>query len=438
MLRYSWFNDFWGKALGTKTYMADFDVKADEQYKLSLKGYYNFVIVYKDANDVSHELVYTAYADKDIDLVKVEDGNAVINLANGLAGGTVNKLFYAYIGTENTEYAGYDDFKANYKVAVDTSVADGDTFKLANKGYYRFVIQYSVPRTDVLDKIHVYDVVVTVFSAPGAEPVATAAELKTALSSGKNVYLYDDVVVDEKISLPKGSDVTLDLGGNTLAGAFDNNGGSALIDNNGTLTVTNGKIVSLAQYPDVDWGEEGFPTYATNTISNKGTLVLGKGAYIENQTNVGGASYAVDNYAGATLTVNDGATVVAKDVAIRMFSNSATAETKVVINGGVITGKRAIWIQLPSSNSAVAPKTTLEINGGDLSDTSGLTIYSYSYGNSFANVNVTITGGTFSGDVAFGGGYKGDRETVTVTGGTFGGALGRYLENDGWEDITIG
>ena len=120
-----------------------------------------------------------------------------------------------------------------------------------------------------------------------------------------------------------------------------------------------------------------------------------------------------------------------------MFAGSATADNKVVINGGTITGKRALWLQLPSSNSAVAPKATVEINGGDLSDTSGFTFYSYSYGNSFANVNVTITGGTFAGTVAFGGGYKGDRENVTVTGGTFNSYLGRYLENDGWEDIVI-
>lgn len=263
-----------------------------------------------------------------------------------------------------------------------------------------------------------------------------AASLKAALEAGSYTVLADDVVVNEKISVPAGKDITLDLNGKTLAGAFTNKGSSALIENNGTITITNGTVVSLAECPDTDWGTEGFPTYATNTISNRGNLVIGEGAVIENQTNQGGASYAVDNYAGATLTVNDGATIIAKDVAIRMFSGSATSENKVVINGGTITGKRAIWIQLPSNNSAVAPKTTVEINGGSLNSTSNLTIYSYSYGNSFAQTNVTITGGTFSGDVAFGGGYKGDQETVTVTGGTFNGELGRYLANDGWADIA--
>ncbi len=266
-------------------------------------------------------------------------------------------------------------------------------------------------------------------------PVSSADELQAALANGGEVVLTADVVLGQKVNIPAGKEVTLDLSGHKLAGAFDNQGGSALIDNSGSLTVKNGTIVSLAEHPDVDWGTEGFPAYATNTISNKGVLVIEDSAVIENQTAVGGASYAIDNYAGATLTVNGG-TIKAQDVAIRMFSGSATSENKVVINGGTITGKRAVWVQLPSNNSAVAPKTTLEINGGELTGISNLAIYSYSYGNSFANTNVTITGGTFNGDVAFGGGYKGDQEKVSVTGGTFNAKLGRYLENDGWVDIT--
>ena len=268
------------------------------------------------------------------------------------------------------------------------------------------------------------------------ELVYTADDIANALAEGGTFKLASDVVVSKQLSVAKNKEVILDLGGNTISGAFDNQGGSALINNQGTLTIKNGTVVSLAEYPDVDWGTEGFPTYATNTISNKGTLVIENGTVIENQTNVGGASYAIDNYAGATLTVEPGAVVKAQDVAIRMFSGSATAENKVVINGGTITGKRAVWVQLPSNNSAVAPLTTLEINGGELKSTSEWTIYSYSYGNSFANTNITITGGTFEKHVAFGGGYKGDKEKVTVTGGVFNGDLGRYLENDGWEDIT--
>ena len=249
-------------------------------------------------------------------------------------------------------------------------------------------------------------------------------DLNTMFVDGGNFVLLEDIVTNEKITVPTGKDVTLDLNGHTVAGAFSTAGTTALIENKGTLTVKNGSIVSLAECPDVDWAPEGFPTYASNTIANRGTLVIGEGAYIENQTNVGGASYAIDNYAGATLTVNGGI-IRAKDHAIRLNTASATAENNVTINGGTIIGKRAIWVHLAGGSSAVAPKVNLTINGGELSSNvmdaqNGLVIYSYSYGNSFANTNITITGGQFlSGSVQFGGGYKGDSENVTITGGIF-------------------
>ncbi|MBQ9099291.1 MAG: hypothetical protein IJY50_07675 [Clostridia bacterium] len=267
-----------------------------------------------------------------------------------------------------------------------------------------------------------------------SKTVDTAEELKAALTNGGKVELTEDMVVNSSLTVPANTEVYLDLNGHTISGAFNNSGSSALLANKGTLTIANGAMVSLAEYPDVDWGTEGFPTYATNTISNSGTLIIEKGTIIENQTNVGGASYAIDNYAGASLTINGG-TILAKDVAIRMNSASATAENKVVINDGIISGKRAIWIHLAGSKDTVAPKMTLVINGGDFNSTSDWTIYSYSYGNSFANTNVEIKGGDFEKIVAFGGGYKGDQETVTVTGGVFHSDLGRYLANDGWVDI---
>ena len=49
---------------------------------------------------------------------------------------------------------------------------------------------------------------------------------------------------------------------------------------------------------------------------------------------------------------------------------------------------------------------------------------------------ITITGGEFlNGQVAFGGGYKGDTETVTVTGGTFDQDVVRWLADGSTELI---
>ena len=339
----------------------------------------------------------------------------------------------ALLGSVTTVRWTYEDIATNVGTFVcgvgrthdsDMSKLDGATFTVK--------LQLTNPETS-----EVFTVAEVKYTF--SKKASTVAELKDLLAAGQNVILTQDITINEPLAVPAGEDVVLDLGGHTLAAAFDNQGSSALITNNGELTLRNGTVASLAEFPDVDWGTEGFPTYATNTISNRGKLVVEAGAKIINQTNVGGASYAVDNYDGATLIVNGG-TIMAKDVAIRMFSGSATIANSVIINSGVITGKRAIWIQLPSNNSAVAPLTVVDINGGELYSTSDLTIYSYSYGNSFAQTTVTFNGGFFEKDVAFGGGYKGDKEIVNVNGGTFNGALGRYVEDDGtnggWVDIA--
>ena len=124
------------------------------------------------------------------------------------------------------------------------------------------------------------------------------------------------------------------------------------------------------------------------------------------------------------------------------IAHSTTQATNVTVNGGTITGSRAIWIQLPGSNTQQAPEVNVTIKGGKLISTldpssdNYVALYSYSYGQSFANTNVTINGGEFTGHVIFGGGAKADIENVTINGGTFNGKLGRYLDNDGWEDIA--
>ena len=80
-------------------------------------------------------------------------------------------------------------------------------------------------------------------------------------------------------------------------------------------------------------------------------------------------------------------------------------------------------------------ETKLTITNGNL--VGDYALYSYAYGNcTFAKTTVEISGGIFDGIVAFGGGNKTATETVSITGGTFNDDLGRYLANDGWEDIA--
>jgi len=273
----------------------------------------------------------------------------------------------------------------------------------------------------------------------------TAAGLQAALAAGNpEIKLDSDIVLADDEVLKVTGKTVIDLNGHTISGKSTTSTTSYMINvaSGAELTLSgNGTVSFYATTPDTEWGGEGqppFPGYANNTIRCEGKLII-DGVTVENLTAPGGASYAIDCYQGSDLIVNSGVINGHGKCAIRMFCNSNTLSTNVTINGGTITGKRAIWVQLPGSNIANVRPVNLTITGGKLICTNtdaDVCIYSYSFGDSFANTNITITGGEFTGDVAFGGGEKTTQENVTITGGTFNGALGRYLDNDGWEDIA--
>lgn len=282
-----------------------------------------------------------------------------------------------------------------------------------------------------------------------AHGIETPEELKSKLSSGEDIILKKDITLtDEPLVIAKGKEVEINLNGKKITGRSTNASASKLITVNegATLKLTGeGTIDFTAGKPDTNWGGEGqlpFPGYSSNTIYNIGKLII-DGPTIINNTARGGASYAIDNYQGSELIVKSGKIYqTGGDQALRIFANSNTLTTSLTIEGGEIVGRRALWIQLPNSNPDRAPKVNVNITGGTLKSTDtgadgyNLAIYSYSYGESFKNVNVNITGGEFFGHVAFGGGSKNGQENVNVTGGVFHNDLGRYLANDGWEDIT--
>jgi len=260
-------------------------------------------------------------------------------------------------------------------------------------------------------------------------------DLRKIAENGGEITLNADVELTQPITIAAGKTVIVNLGGKTISGTATNASASNLFTVNAgaNLTIKNGTIWSAATTPDTNWGGEGqpaYPGYANNTISNRGTLTINN-AKIENKTAAGGASYVIDNYDGGSLIVNSGEIIQSgDDVAIRMFASSANKQNNVTINGGTVTGKRGVWIQLAGSDSSVAPCVNLTITNGTLTGSLDrtdniLAIYSYSYGNDMKNVKINISGGTFNGDVALtGGSNKTNIETLAITGGTFNGRWG--------------
>ena len=298
---------------------------------------------------------------------------------------------------------------------------------------------------------------VTAFASDGVETVTTQEALRDALKDGGKIILGNSIsVTGSALTIAAGTEVTLDLNGKVLSGVSSEAATSAVIDNNGTLIIMDstdadadgtggGKITSQAQNPDTDWSDVGFPTYANNTIRNMGHLTV-KSGIIENTTE-GGACYPIDNNSGnrdAVVVIDGGKITSDYNIAIRQFANSTTYKNDVTVNDGEIIGKRAIWMQLPTSNSNNTPDANITVTGGTLTgrettDGYKLAIYVYSYGDSFENVDINIGGNdtVINGDVALGGGTKTGSASLEITDGTFNGFDGDVYSYNASDEIKI-
>ncbi len=256
------------------------------------------------------------------------------------------------------------------------------------------------------------------------EQVESVEDIYALVENGDEVQLNvvqlngdTTLTTDKPLEIKK--DTVLNLNGYKLSGTSTTATTNYLIKvyDGASLIIQNGTVSFLATKPDTDWDPEGFPGYANNTIVAQGEVII-NGVTVVNETAAGGASYAIDCYPGCDVTINDDSVIDGRGkVAIRMFANSDKTSTKVTVNGGTLTGTRAIWVQLPGSNASSKKMVDLTVNGGNLISTDeeyNLAIYSYSFGDSFENTNITLNGGSFDGNVVFSGGTKGTRENVTI------------------------
>ena len=354
-----------------------------------------------------------------------EDGNIVtINFTNTVSGS--NGVFYIPV-------------PLGFYGEMTAEVKDGE-ISLAAQTWTDLTVSRKTPKMGTLDIDYIAEINGAIYQS-----------LQEALDDADNqvININHDLELDQPVVLPTGKTVIIDLNGHTMSSTSTSAAASNLISVKGgaSLTIRNGSVVFAATTPDTQWGGEGqppYPGYANNTIRNEGVLTI-ENAHLENKTQKGGASYVIDNYNGAKLTIGEGAVITQSggDIAIRMFSGSA-GEIDVTINGGTISGYRAVWIQLASNAPAVAPTMKLTVNGGTLTSTEttyNQVVYSYSYGNDMKNVLINVTGGTFNGDIALtGGANKTNLETLNISGGTFNGSYGFYsygADEKALEAITV-
>ena len=226
--------------------------------------------------------------------------------------------------------------------------------------------------------------------------VDTIDELNAALAADYDlITLGANIEVADSIKIPADKEVTIDLCGYTLSQIKDDVSAShAFIDVKGMLTIENsigdGKISFVDATPytsDIGW--------ASNTIRNDGVVIV-NGGTIENLSSANVANFgyphAIDCYQDSVTVVNGGTVKSANYDAIRMFCNSITLATEVVINGGTIVNR--VSFQSPNNFRCYG---ILEINGGNFVTTDGVkgNVRLLNFSTDISNMKATVNGGTF-------------------------------------------
>ena len=295
--------------------------------------------------------------------------------------------------------------QVNFVSAGYCSVADGDSWTVA-------------PAFASIDGVGYQSLAAAIAAVPATNEATTVVVLKDTVIAG-----------NAGITIPAGKNVILDLNGHVVKNAVNENKASQVFVNRGTLTIKdstdtakNGTGTGLLEngieegtQPGEWWSTPQY-NYATNVITNSGTLTIESGK-IE-QTAAGSICYAVDNNSTSydtTLIINGGLVTDDYGTVIRLFCNSDVKENNIVIHGGKVetTGSAAIWVHLPGSKATSMKKASVTIDGGVIAAGTNA-VYDYSYGDGWDNVVYNISGGTFLGIISS---QKPDYKFIS--GGTF-------------------
>ena len=251
----------------------------------------------------------------------------------------------------------------------------------------------------------------------------TLAEAIAAAEAGDTVTLLENIVATESIVIAKGQEITLDLNGKVISMEDSSAKSACLIANNGTLTIVDGgvdgKLTFNSTTPDTSFG------YATNVISNAGTLVI-EGGIIENTTN-GGASYAIDTVwytADVSVTIKGGYISSVK-TAIRQTLYT-DAKNTLIIEGGEIVGNYGVQIFNHTGSSKPA---TLNITGGTITGNYAI-VTSYGHADAHADTVINISGGTVNGYTYIYNSKANNTvgfDNVSISGGYFNGEVYVYI-----------
>ena len=250
--------------------------------------------------------------------------------------GTVN--FYDGIikGKNSSVYYGtFDDVPDGTQLIKDTETIDDQTYYVAYLNNLNNFLQVGTKEFNSINK--------------------AVKEITDNYSGTGTITVVRDGYIYNSQSISSGKNITLDLNGNKI-------NSTATITNNGTLTIVDNSI-------DDGTGKKGtIENSTTDSILNKGTLVVNEGnfnSYTEN---------AINSSSG-TVTINDGT-----------FTST-------------------------SGSNVNSESTTLKIYGGSYNSTSGSTIYISAGTDEIKNATITNPGGL----AIYNRGYTLTADNVTIT-----------------------
>ena len=161
-------------------------------------------------------------------------------------------------------------------------------------------------------------------------PVVSAEEFTAAIdaitTSGTILLGNNITLIDKPIAIASGKNITIDTSNYTIKSIWTPASVSSAFNvaQNATLTLAgNGSVEAYAENPDVTW-QYGYPAYANNAITNRGTLIIDGATVAVTTDKVGengelGASYCIDTYAGSKLEVKSGAIINNNNIWFEIF-----------------------------------------------------------------------------------------------------------------------
>jgi len=185
-----------------------------------------------------------------------------------------------------------------------------------------------------------------------------------AATDGATVKVIDDFTLDSMVTIPNGVTITLDLNGKTVTGTDTTTKNFSLIDNRGTLTITDSSDAQTGKMTLTATTNSGWLRYSAVIANNPGgKLTIESGTF----EHLGGTdmAYGIDNLTNGkgtyAETIINGGTIKSTYRGIRQFLNGVEAQNILTINGGTIEGaNKSVWMQDPNKNANTGSLTVGE------------------------------------------------------------------------------